>query len=104
MNDDLVTCLKAAGRVFVDNQYNLHTRAADRIEELDRYSQHWQDCYTRKVKHEIEVRARIRELEVALHTIVCNTEPKAWRHATYEQLADSVFECARAALGEKKDG
>ena len=46
---------------------------------------------------------RIEELEAALHTIVCNTEPEAWRHSTYEQLADSIFECARAALGEKKD-
>ena len=47
---------------------------------------------------------RNKELEEALRTIVCNTEPEAWRHATYEQLTGSIFDCARAALEEKKDG
>jgi hypothetical protein len=34
MTDDLVKHLRNAGRAFVDNEYNLHARAADRIEEL----------------------------------------------------------------------
>ena len=34
MTDDLVKHLRNAGRAFVDNEYNLHARAADRIEQL----------------------------------------------------------------------
>jgi hypothetical protein len=33
--DDLVKHLRNAGRAFVDNEYNLHARAADRIEQLE---------------------------------------------------------------------
>lgn len=35
MTDDLVKQLRAAGRAFIDNQYSLYTRAADRIEQLE---------------------------------------------------------------------
>ena len=34
MTDDLVNRLRAAGRAFIDNQYNFHNRAADEIERL----------------------------------------------------------------------
>lgn len=47
---------------------------------------------------------RNKELEAALHAIACSTEPGAWRHGTYEQLSDSIFDCAHSALGEKKSG
>jgi len=85
MADDLVKRLRSP-EVFIDTGgmfSPVANEAADRIEAQDK---------------------RNKELEAALHTIVCNTEPEAWRHSTYEQLADSIFECARAALGEKKDG
>ena len=36
MTDDLVKHLRNAGRAFVDNEYNLHARAADRIEQLEK--------------------------------------------------------------------
>jgi len=36
MTDDLVKHLRNAGRAFVDNEYNLHARAADRIEALEK--------------------------------------------------------------------
>ncbi len=42
---------------------------------------------------------RLRE---ALHAIVCNTEPSAWKHRDYDHLAQSIYACARAALGEEK--
>jgi hypothetical protein len=32
---DLVTRLRQAQRQYVDNEYNLHARAADRIEQLE---------------------------------------------------------------------
>ncbi len=35
MSRDLVKQLRAAGRAFIDNQYSLYTRAADRIERLE---------------------------------------------------------------------
>jgi hypothetical protein len=34
MTDDLVRQLREAERQYVDNEYNLHGRAAERIEEL----------------------------------------------------------------------
>ena len=35
MSDDLVKRLREASRQYVDNQYNLQARAADRIEQLE---------------------------------------------------------------------
>ena len=35
MSDDLVKRLREASRQYVDNQYNLQARAADRIEKLE---------------------------------------------------------------------
>jgi hypothetical protein len=35
MTDDLVKRLREAERQYVDNEYNLHARAADRIEQLE---------------------------------------------------------------------
>jgi len=99
MTDDLVRQLRAAGRAFINNQYNLHTRAADRIEELERSRQHWQDCYTRKTQHELEVRARIEALEAALKAVV------NWQNGVGGLAWFEVAEIAHAALaGEKKDG
>ena len=40
MTDDLVKHLRNAGRAFVDNEYNLHARAADRIEQLEAALRH----------------------------------------------------------------
>jgi hypothetical protein len=36
MTDDLVARLREAARRYIYNKYNLHARAADRIEELNR--------------------------------------------------------------------
>ena len=63
-----------------------------RIEELEITRQHYLDCYTRKVRHEFEVRDRIVELEATLLEI---TKTAPFGHPQ---------EIARAALGEKKDG
>lgn len=95
MTDDLVKQLRAAGRAFIDNQYNLYTRAADRIEDLQRNRQHWQDAYVLKTKHEIEVRARNKELEAALDDMAQYVSRADWHYLKPE---------TRAALGEKKDG
>jgi hypothetical protein len=35
MTDDLVKRLREAARQYVDNEYNLHARAADRTEQLE---------------------------------------------------------------------
>lgn len=44
----------------------------------------------------------IERLREALHAIVCNTEPSAIKHRDYDHLAQSIYACARAALGEDK--
>lgn len=66
-----------------------------RIEELEITRQHYLDCYTRKVQHELKVRARIEKLEAALRSIAVNT--------CCENCQEDA-KVARAALGEKKDG
>lgn len=100
MTDDLVKQLRAAGRAFINNQYNLHTRAADRIEELEKSRQHYLDCYTRKTQHELEVRARIEELEAALRKIgegdVCVSL------MTHPAQCGRAYQARTALAGEKK--
>lgn len=111
MTDALVKQLRAAGRAFINNQYNLHTRAADRIEELERSRQHWQDCYTRKTQHELEVRARIEELEAALqfykdgfryHPKRTSTGINLSEWKPTEELLNDCGEIARAVLAGEK--
>jgi lipase chaperone LimK len=93
MTDDLVKRLNMASVTTHPMTLVIVIReAAACIEELERSRQHWQDCYTRKVQHEIEVRARIEKLEAALIAI------------TITAPFGKPQEIARAALGEKKDG
>ena len=103
MTDDLVKQLRAAGRAFIDNQYSLYTRAADRIEDLQRNRQHWQDAYVLKTKHEIEVRARNKELEAALRYV----DDKMYINDYGDEALYSDFDYKvlyDALAGEKKDG
>lgn len=41
MTDDLVKRLREAQRQYVDNEYNLHARAADRIEQMEAALSHY---------------------------------------------------------------
>ena len=50
-----------------------------------------------------DLRAEIARLREALHAIVCNTEPSAFKHRNYDHLAQDVYDCARAALAEKEE-
>jgi hypothetical protein len=72
--DDLVKHLRNAGRAFVDNEYNLHARAANRIEQL----------------------------EAALRRIACDGEPYDKCHCVNSEGCS--YGIARSALKEKKDG
>jgi hypothetical protein len=98
MTDDLVKrLLIAADRadtVFDPDFASPWREAADRIEDLQRNRQHWQDAYVLKTKHEIEVRERNKELEAALR-FYAEYQP-AFSHQDFRAVA-------RAALGEKKD-
>ena len=90
------------------------TDVQKRIDELERSCQHWQDCYTRKVQHEIEVRARIEQLEAALREsykfeeTLMRISHLADQHPVFDDALKAYTRCAsiaRAALaGEKKDG
>ena len=81
MTDDLVNRLRAAGRAFIDNQYNFHNRAADEIERL---------------------RAALREIAAGYET--------EWSTSSVTNMLDIAqilserIVIARAALEEKKDG
>ncbi len=40
------------------------------------------------------------ELRTALHMILCNTEPDAIKHRSYDELAAAVYETCVTALGD----
>ena len=79
---------------YIDHEtprvYFIHSRAD--LEDFEAFCK----ALTKERDDEIE---RLRE---ALHTIVCNTEPDAIKHQDYDHLAKNLYDCARAALGEKE--
>lgn len=83
MTDDLVKHLRNAGRAFVDNEYNLHARAADRIEQLEA---------ALREKDNIAYIIDSHGMTHQCFTIVHRSALENWRQE------------ARAVLGEKKDG
>ena len=83
MTDDLVKRLRQAQRQYVDNEYNLHARAADRIKELE---------------------AALREKDNIAYVIDSHGMTHQCFTIVYRSALENWRQEARAALWEKKSG
>jgi len=101
MTDDLVKWLRDAGRAFIDNQYNLHARAADRIEQLEAALTPSSD--TKAAYHgefSFLITVRVEDEETSEPIDVKRKVMVPWN--TIKEIMAAIRD--RAALGEKKDG